>query len=67
MCLDFNNLDELELMTKWVEKDPDNELFWAKLKPDAPEKFKKLFEEVKKRFTEKRYTLAPRTRQMHST
>ena len=54
MCLDLNNPDELELMTKWVEKDPDNKLFWAKLKPDAPEKFKKLFEEVKKRFTERK-------------
>ena len=54
MCLDLNNQDELELMTKWVEKNPDDEMFWIKLKPDAPEKFKKLFEEVKKRFTERK-------------
>ena len=54
MCFDFNNFDELELMTKWVEEDPDNERFWIKIKPDAPEKFKKLFEEVKKSFTERK-------------
>ena len=54
MCLDFDNLDEFELMSKWVEYNPEDKRFCLKLKPDAPEKFKKLFEEVKKRFTERK-------------
>ena len=49
MTIDFENKDEVELIKKWVYVDPENGLFIYKLKKDAPEKYKKVFDDLKER------------------
>lgn len=49
MQIDVFDDDQIELF-KWLEPDEDNKKFQCKLKPDAPEKFKAVFEKVRDMF-----------------
>lgn len=49
MTIDVFDDDQIELF-KWLEPDENNEKFHYKLKSDAPEKFKAVFEKVRDMF-----------------
>ncbi|MBR6079902.1 MAG: hypothetical protein IKP60_07085 [Treponema sp.] len=50
MYINLEDKEEFELVTKWLEDNPADKLFQKKLKENAPEKYKKLFEEVRERY-----------------
>ena len=52
--VDLNNNDEIELIEKWIEPNPSDKKFNIKLKDSAPHKFKNVFEEMRKRYLEKK-------------
>ena len=55
MLPDLFDDDEMEMFEKWLEYDKNGDhRFWMKLKDDAPEKFKKIYEEVRNRYLNRR-------------
>ena len=54
MFIDIENDDELEMFSKWVMPNSDDNKFHLTLKEDAPVKYVKLFEEVRNRLLDRR-------------